>query len=106
MGSLELLARAPLWGLQLDRAWVTGLRRETQSRKVCQAGIAIAQAFGLTPIASGVDDPGQREALLALGCRYGSGDLFRDAAPDITAPAGAAVAAQPPAAALPRRHRS
>src|SRR5881275_445991 len=104
MGSLELLARAPLWGLQLDRAWVTGLRRETQSRKVCQAGIAIAQAFGLTPIASGVDDPGQREALLALGCRYGSGDLFRDAAPAITAPA--AVGAQPPAPALPRRHRS
>ncbi len=93
MGSLELLARAPLWGLQLDRAWVTGLRRETQSRKVCQAGIAVAQAFGLTPIASGVDDSGQREALLALGCRYGSGDLFRDAAPDITAPARAAVGA-------------
>ncbi len=86
MGSLDLLARAPLWGLQLDRAWVTGLRRDALARRVCEAGIAVARAFGLTPLAAGVDDPEQRDALLALGCRYGSGDLFHEAAPDITAP--------------------
>ena len=93
MGSLDLLARAPLWGLQLDRAWVTGLRREPLARKVCEAGIAVARAFGLTPLAAGVDDAQQRDALLALGCRYGSGDLFRDAAPDITASPRAAARA-------------
>jgi predicted signal transduction protein with EAL and GGDEF domain len=93
MGSLDLLARAPLWGLQLDRAWVTGLRRDALARKVCQAGIAVARAFELTPLASGVDDTEQREALLALGCRYGSGDLFRDDLPDIKAPSRAAARA-------------
>lgn len=93
MGSLDLLARAPLWGLQLDRAWVTGLRREPLARKVCEAGIALARAFGLTPLAAGVDDPEQRGALLALGCRYGSGDVFGEAVPDIRAPARTAVRA-------------
>jgi EAL domain-containing protein (putative c-di-GMP-specific phosphodiesterase class I)/GGDEF domain-containing protein len=76
MGSLDLLARTPLWGLQLDRAWVTALRGDPLARKVCRAGIGIATALGLTPIATGVDDVRQRDALLALGCQYGSGDLF------------------------------
>jgi EAL domain-containing protein (putative c-di-GMP-specific phosphodiesterase class I)/GGDEF domain-containing protein len=84
MGSLDLLARAPIWGLQLDRAWVTALRSDAVARKVCRAGIGVAAALGLTPIATGVDDPQQRDALLALGCRLGSGDLFRSAAADIT----------------------
>src|SRR2546429_2568999 len=77
MGSLDLLARAAIWGLQLDRAWVTALRSDAVARKVCHAGIGMATALGVTPIATGVDDPEQREALLALGCRLGSGDLFR-----------------------------
>ncbi|HEY0766859.1 MAG TPA: GGDEF domain-containing phosphodiesterase [Steroidobacteraceae bacterium] len=84
MGSLDLLARAPLWGLQLDRAWVTGLRNDAVAAKVCRAGISMAQALGLTPLATGVDNLEQRDALIALGCRHGSGDLFRDAAADIT----------------------
>ncbi|HTW38141.1 MAG TPA: EAL domain-containing protein [Steroidobacteraceae bacterium] len=76
MGSLDWLARAPIWGLQLDRAWVTALRADAVARKVCGAGIAMASALGLTPIATGVDDQEQRDALLALGCRFGSGDLY------------------------------
>ncbi len=84
LGSLDGMARAPIWGLQLDRAWVTGLRSDEVALKVCRAGISMANALGLTPIATGVDDPVQREQLLALGCRHGSGDLYRDAASDIT----------------------
>ena len=93
MGSLDLLARAPLWGLQLDRAWVTALRSDSLAHKVCRAGISMAAALGLTPIATGVDDPRQRDALLALGCQCGSGDLFKDAAVDITSAPGAAASA-------------
>jgi EAL domain-containing protein (putative c-di-GMP-specific phosphodiesterase class I)/GGDEF domain-containing protein len=80
LASLDWLARAPIWGLQLDRAWVMQLRSDAVARKVCGAGIGVARALGLTPIATGVDDDAQREALLALACRYGSGDLYRDAA--------------------------
>jgi EAL domain-containing protein (putative c-di-GMP-specific phosphodiesterase class I)/GGDEF domain-containing protein len=96
MGSLDWLARAPLWGLQLDRAWVTQLRTDAVARKVCGAGIATATALGLTPIATGVDDREQRDALLALGCRFGSGDLYADPAaasvPEVSPPVGNAAA--------------
>ena len=84
MGSLDRLARAPIWGLQLDRAWVAALRTDTIARKVCRAGIEMAAALGIVPIATGVDDAQTRDALLELGCSYGSGDLYRQDGLDIT----------------------
>ncbi|HEV2441978.1 MAG TPA: GGDEF domain-containing phosphodiesterase [Steroidobacteraceae bacterium] len=84
VGSLDSLARAPIWGLQLDRAWVAALRNDPIARKVCRAGIEMAAALGLVPIATGVDDAATRDALLELGCTYGSGDLYRDDELDIT----------------------
>jgi EAL domain-containing protein (putative c-di-GMP-specific phosphodiesterase class I)/GGDEF domain-containing protein len=78
--SLDRLARAPIWGLQLDRAWVTALRTDSVALKMCRAGICAAAALKLTPIATGVDDAAQRAALIDLGCKQGSGDLYREAA--------------------------
>jgi EAL domain-containing protein (putative c-di-GMP-specific phosphodiesterase class I)/GGDEF domain-containing protein len=91
LGSLDSLARAPIWGLQLDRAWVTALHGDEVALKVCRAGISMATALGLTPIATGVDDQEQRDQLLALGCRHGSGDLYQDAVPNIMKPYRTAV---------------
>jgi EAL domain-containing protein (putative c-di-GMP-specific phosphodiesterase class I)/GGDEF domain-containing protein len=82
LASLDALARAPIWGMQLDRAWVTSAHRDEVALKVCRAGISVASALGLTPIATGVDTEQQRTALLALGCRYGSGDLYENAVPE------------------------
>jgi predicted signal transduction protein with EAL and GGDEF domain len=84
MGSLDLLARAPIWGLQLDRAWVAALRTDPIARKVCRAGIEMAAALGIVPIATGVDDADTRDVLLELGCRHGSGDVYRQDGLDIT----------------------
>jgi EAL domain-containing protein (putative c-di-GMP-specific phosphodiesterase class I)/GGDEF domain-containing protein len=84
MSSLGLLARAPVWGLQLDRAWVAALRTDDVARKVCGAGINLATSLGLTPIAIGVDNDAQRDALLELGCLYGSGDLYSSGASDLS----------------------
>ncbi len=83
MASIDRLARAPIWGLQLDRAWVTPLRSDEVALKVCRAGISAATALGLTAIATGVDDEEQRSALLDLGCGQGGGDLYRHEAPYI-----------------------
>ncbi|MFZ0498878.1 MAG: GGDEF domain-containing protein [Steroidobacteraceae bacterium] len=96
IGSLDALARAPIWGLQLDRAWVAALRTDPVARKVCRAGIEMAAALGLVPIATGVDDAATRDALLDLGCSYGSGDLYQQDGLDITEtpPSGAAPAAK------------
>jgi EAL domain-containing protein (putative c-di-GMP-specific phosphodiesterase class I) len=85
-GSLDRLARAPIWGLQLDRAWVTALRSDDVALRVCRAGISAAAALGVTPIATGVDDVAQREALLELGCRHGSGDLYGATKPRFDTP--------------------
>jgi predicted signal transduction protein with EAL and GGDEF domain len=86
MASLDWLARARIWGLQLDRAWVTAFRTDPAALRVCSAGIAVAQALRLTPIATGVDNQPVREALLALGCRQGTGDLYQLAFPQGAAP--------------------
>jgi EAL domain-containing protein (putative c-di-GMP-specific phosphodiesterase class I) len=93
MASLDWLARAPIWGLQLDRAWVTAFRTDAAALKVCSAGIAVAKALRLTPIATGVDDQALCDALLALGCRQGTGDLYQSAFPE-AAPGVPAAAAQ------------
>jgi EAL domain-containing protein (putative c-di-GMP-specific phosphodiesterase class I)/GGDEF domain-containing protein len=74
--SLDRLASAPIWGLQLDRAWVTALRSDPVALRICRAGISAAAALGLTPIATGVDNLAQKSALLELGCLQGSGDLY------------------------------
>ena len=78
MGSIDALARASIHGLELDRTWITEVRRDELALKVCRAEIGLANSLGLTPIATGVDTEGQRRELLAMGCRHGSGDLYRD----------------------------
>jgi EAL domain-containing protein (putative c-di-GMP-specific phosphodiesterase class I) len=83
MASLDWLARAQIWGLQLDRAWVTALSTDAAALKVCSAGIAVAKALQLTPIATGVDNQTLCDALLALGCRQGTGDLHQLAFPEV-----------------------
>ena len=82
MGSLAALARAPLWGLQLDRTWTTAIRSDDVARLVCRAGLSVANALGFAPIASGVDSTAQRDALLEIGFRYGTGDLYAAPASD------------------------
>ncbi len=75
-GSLDLMARAPLSGIQLDRAWVNSICTDDIARRVCEAGIVSAKALRIMPVAAGVDTEAQRQVLLELGCELGSGDLF------------------------------
>jgi len=73
---LPRLAGAPLWGLQLDRAWASRLLQDELAHRVCGAVSGIARGLGLTLLASGVDTAAHRDALLALGCGQGTGDLY------------------------------
>jgi diguanylate cyclase len=91
LGSLDGLARAPIWGLQLDRACVAASRRDEVALRICRAAVGLANALGLTAIATGVDDHVQRLALLGLGCRYGSGQLYQNLVPEMMQPYRAAV---------------
>jgi EAL domain-containing protein (putative c-di-GMP-specific phosphodiesterase class I)/GGDEF domain-containing protein len=76
ISSIDVLARAPLAGLQLDRSWIEGLPHDPMAMKICRAGFRLAEALGLTSIARGIDSAAQRDALLELGCRQGVGELF------------------------------
>jgi EAL domain-containing protein (putative c-di-GMP-specific phosphodiesterase class I) len=64
LGSLDALARAPISGLQLDRAWARAVGTDPVALKVCRAGIAVAVALGVHPIATGVDNERQRQILI------------------------------------------
>jgi EAL domain-containing protein (putative c-di-GMP-specific phosphodiesterase class I) len=90
IGSLDALARAPISGLQLDRAWVTALRTDSVAGRVCRAGIEMARALGLVPIATGIDDAETRDALVNWGCAYGGGKLYQDDPLNIRPPFAAA----------------
>ena len=75
---LDWLSRAPMHGLQLSRGWVKTMHSDPNTLNLCRAGLAIAKTFALTPIAASVDEPAQRDTLLALGCPQGCGALYRD----------------------------
>jgi predicted signal transduction protein with EAL and GGDEF domain len=83
LGSLDALARAPISGLQLDLAWARAVGTDPVALKVCRAGIAVAVALGVRPIATGVDNERQRQILLESGCEFGMGDLYGDDIPSI-----------------------
>ena len=72
--SLERLAKAPLWGLQLDRA--AAMSPDAAARKVCRAVVGMARGMQLVPIATGVDTPEQQRYLASIGCEQGSGDYY------------------------------
>ncbi len=80
LSSLDRMARSPLSGLQLDRSWASALHSDPAALKLCSAGISVAAALGLTPIATGVDDAHRRQCLLESGCQQGMGDFYAAAA--------------------------
>ena len=76
VASLSSLASVPIGGLQLDRAWTTAMLHDETANKVARATMSIARALRLDPMAAGVDNRQIRDALLEMGCRYGTGDYF------------------------------
>jgi len=72
--SLDYLHRFPVQVLKLDRSVVASVC-ETNAHVI--AGVcAMATALGIRVLAEGVETPGQRDALAALGVHYGQGYLF------------------------------
>ena len=76
--SLSYLHSLPLRMLKIDQAFVHELDQEdnTNSMPVVAAILALARALGIKVIAEGIETPGQREALLGMGCEFGQGYLL------------------------------
>ena len=74
--SLAYLQRFPLDALKIDRAFIAGMIEDGRTAALVEVIATMARTLGLTVIPEGIETEAQREALLALGCRYGQGYLF------------------------------
>ena len=74
--SLSYLATLPVDELKIDRTFVRNVETDAGSRGLVKAIIDMAHALGLSTVAEGVEEPGQRAVLTELGCGRAQGYLF------------------------------
>ena len=74
--SLAMLTRLPVDCLKIDLAFVAGLPDSPADLAVVRLVVGLGRELGLDVVAEGVETEAQRDALVALGCRYGQGFLF------------------------------
>jgi diguanylate cyclase (GGDEF)-like protein len=74
--SLARLGEFPAGVLKIDRSFVRGLPDAKAARTLVTAIMYLAQGFGLTVVAEGVETEAQRDFLLGAGCPFAQGYLF------------------------------
>ena len=79
--SLSRLGEFPVRVLKIDRSFVRGLPEGRGPRTLVNAVMYLAEGFGLTVVAEGVETEAQRDYLLENGCRYAQGYLYSPAVP-------------------------
>jgi diguanylate cyclase (GGDEF)-like protein/PAS domain S-box-containing protein len=90
--SLARLKHMPVDVLKIDRSFVRDVDRDEGSANMVRAMIQLALGLGMTPLAEGIETPGEFAFLTEHGCTLGQGFLFSR-----PVPAGevAALAARP-----------
>jgi diguanylate cyclase (GGDEF)-like protein/PAS domain S-box-containing protein len=71
--ALSHLTRWPIDIVKIDRALITRIDRDPQSRALCESVIGIGRALGLDVVAEGVETPAQLAALSSFGCSFAQG---------------------------------
>jgi diguanylate cyclase (GGDEF)-like protein/PAS domain S-box-containing protein len=80
--SLSHLKRLPIDTVKVDKLFVDAIARDAGSRAIVAAVLSMAEGFGATVVAEGVEDREQLRHLADVGCHYGQGHLFaRDLTP-------------------------
>ena len=79
--SLSHLKRLTIDALKIDRSFVDGLGRDSESGAIVSAVLSMASALDLRVTAEGVETQGQLSRLRAAGCEYAQGFLFSAPAP-------------------------
>jgi diguanylate cyclase (GGDEF)-like protein len=74
--SLSYLQSFPFDKIKVDRTFVSDLAEGTEHIVIVQAIVSIARALGMNTTAEGVETPGQKDFLKALGCDEAQGYLF------------------------------
>lgn len=74
--SLAYLQRLPIDMLKIDRSFVSGMLRDSDSVAIVRAILSLASALGMETTAEGIDSAELAEALAAMGCSHGQGFHF------------------------------
>ena len=74
--SLSYLHQLPVDNLKIDRSFVNKIQQDSDSVKVVQTIVWLAQHLGLATVAEGIETPEQLSYLRDVGCQYGQGYLF------------------------------
>ncbi|SDC00212.1 PAS domain S-box-containing protein/diguanylate cyclase (GGDEF) domain-containing protein [Geodermatophilus telluris] len=74
--SLLHLTRLPIDVLKLDRAFVSRVDRDAQSRALCAAVVTVGRALGVDVVAEGVETSAQLGVLRGLGLGFAQGFLL------------------------------
>jgi diguanylate cyclase (GGDEF)-like protein/PAS domain S-box-containing protein len=87
--SLARLKGMPVEILKIDRSFVSDADTEDSSKGIVKTIVELSHNLGLSPIAEGIETPGQWRALRDHGCRLGQGYLFSRPVPADEVPVGA-----------------
>ena len=74
--SLAYLQRLPIDMLKIDRSFVSGMLRDSDSVAIVRAILSLASALGMETTAEGIDTPELARALAEMGCSHGQGFHF------------------------------
>jgi EAL domain-containing protein (putative c-di-GMP-specific phosphodiesterase class I) len=74
--ALGHLTQLPIDVLKLDRALISRIDRDLQSRALCESIIGIGKALNLDVVAEGVETTGQLAALSGFGCGFAQGFII------------------------------
>jgi EAL domain-containing protein (putative c-di-GMP-specific phosphodiesterase class I) len=74
--SLSYLKKLPLSQLKIDQSFVRELLTDPVDAAIVKTILQLARSLGLSVIAEGVEQEGQRKVLADMGCREFQGYLF------------------------------
>ena len=74
--SLSYLSRLPMQKIKIDQSFVANLTADDHNSVILKSIIAIAHSLDIEVIAEGVEEPGQADILLKLGCRFAQGFYY------------------------------
>lgn len=74
--SLSYLKQLPLYQLKIDKSFVQDVLSDQNDAVIARTIVALANSLGLSVIAEGVEDEGQRDFLEEIGCYEYQGYLY------------------------------
>ncbi|OOZ40453.1 hypothetical protein BOW53_07735 [Solemya pervernicosa gill symbiont] len=74
--SLAYIKQLPVDELKIDQSFIHDILKSVHEQKIVEIILKIAQDFGFSVLAEGIEEPGALEILKNLKCGFGQGYLF------------------------------